>query len=253
MELYRKKINLSAKAKQNPKSRYFDNHINTKSQYDLYLQKSIEKQNLEPQNNPINLSCVNESIPNFRISMQDLFSNDESRRKAIRYVINARRRSPSPSEDMSPFQRSVSPMKNTRRNIIRNLPNLEISPNKIQNYRTKEFSQEPYTTKNYNISRNVIKKNIYNGNPKYVIKTSNYTPLNYSNANLNSGTKINEHTRYNTSVSHDKNLREIKDIELTEENEINEMEPKNQINTESEFETPEDNGRNKFYNPKSQR
>ena len=79
MELYRKKVNMPGKTKRDDE-RYYRNEI-PRNKYDTYLKKSIEIQNLEPQNNPINMSDLNDSIHNFRNTMQDLFSNDDSKKK----------------------------------------------------------------------------------------------------------------------------------------------------------------------------
>ena len=192
MELYRKKISIAGKVKPLPQDRFLRNE---RYRYEIYLQKSIEQQNVTPQSNLINISNINESIPNFRTSMQDLFSNDESRRKAIKYVINAqRRRSPSPSGEVINFQRSVSPKNNKQKTKI-NFDISETSPNFYKNRLVK--SKEPFsnlTTRN---------KNLYNGNPNL----SNYQ-ISYTNSNVNSVRRgqNKDSSRFNTSISKDKNL-----------------------------------------------
>ena len=73
---YRKKLSIPGKTKRIEDRYYRDEK--PKYKYDVYLQKSLEIQKLEPQNNPINISDLNDSIPNFRNTMQDLFSKDRA-------------------------------------------------------------------------------------------------------------------------------------------------------------------------------
>ena len=158
MELYRKKINLAGKPKQKYTLRNIKQQV-PNYKYDVYLQKSIQKQNLGPQNNPINLSCVNESIPNFRSSMQDLFSNDETRKKAIKYVIHARRKSPSPESTQKNSQKNGN--NTSRQPKIRNLlVSIDTSPEIEKKYKglNKENIKEKYCLTNANTSRRTRKK-----------------------------------------------------------------------------------------------
>ena len=238
MELYRKKISIAGKTKPRPQDRFLRND---RYRYEIYLQKSIEQQNLPPQNSLINLSNINDSYPNFRTSMQDLFSNDESRRKAIKYVINARRRSPSPSGETPYFQRSVS----TKSNNKKSKNNYAITESSPEFPKTR-LGKSRETFSNLN-TRNP--KNLYNGNPN-LGNLSNYGPLSYSNSNVNSVRRgqNKDNSRFNTSVSKDRNLREIKDNEISDENDL---EQGNNEGSQNEMEdyppNVEDNGGNSQY------
>ena len=220
MELYRKKITIAGKSKPKSNQRNLDDLPTYR--YDVYLQKSIERQNLGPQNNPINLSCVNESIPNFRSSMQDLFSNEETRKKAIRYVIQARRKSPSPSDNNNTqkVQKSVSPIDGTmtsRQPKMKNLMvNINYSPEIEKKNRGtyKNNIRDQYCYTNANISRNVNRKNISDLNTQNF--NTNYAPVNY-NTYANSVKRYHnkDNSRFNTSVS---NNQRDKMRETDEEN-----------------------------------
>ena len=57
-----------------------------KQNQNVYLQKLLEKKNV-PTGSTINISSVNESIPSFKTNIRDIFSTEENKQKAIKYVI----------------------------------------------------------------------------------------------------------------------------------------------------------------------
>ena len=106
MDLYHKKANIGSKLNRNKQGIYRETDYNpSKKMQNLYIQKMI----------PRNESLVSggETIPNVRSSMQDIFSNDDNKKKAIKYVINIGKNKTfgnSPrNEGPRRFEKSVSP------------------------------------------------------------------------------------------------------------------------------------------------
>ena len=87
MELYHKKTNIRNKVNQRLIEKY--NEADNAHQYEgqnTYLQKMIEKRHVsQPRNDVLNLSS--ENIKNVRSSVEDILSNENNKKRAIKYVI----------------------------------------------------------------------------------------------------------------------------------------------------------------------
>ena len=209
MDQYRKKVNIAGKTKR-IEERHFRDELPT-YRYDVYLQRSIERQNLEPQNNPINISGANDSIPKFRNKMQDLFADDETKSKAIKYVIKTRHRSPSPSDEFDQRNRILSP-KNGNKTSKRQKRNLIMEYPRDLN-RNNRLYKDPYSNSICNTSRNVgLPTNPNTATPNY---PSNYAPIS-SRQNQNRS-RINVSASRNDTKENDEDIYNENDNQLVEE------------------------------------
>ena len=88
MDLYRKKINIGNKVRRKLRDKYNETENNEKKERgDSYLKKMLEKKYVsQPKNDALNLSS--ENIKNVRSSLEDILSNENSKKKAIKYVIH---------------------------------------------------------------------------------------------------------------------------------------------------------------------
>ena len=133
MELYRKKVNIN---KPNKKGK--DKSLNPRNdQKNIYIQKMIQKS--QPENEGLDLSSAGDNIHNIRTNMEDIFSNDENKRKAIKYVIQqgknkSIRNSPKIRDER--FEKSNSPHNkgNKSQYISGNVESFRTTPNRINNY-----------------------------------------------------------------------------------------------------------------------
>ena len=83
MDLYRKKVNIGNKSSRITQDKYKEPEISpNKNNKNVYILKMI------PQNENFDVDCVGENIPNVRSSMEEIFSNEDTKKKAIKFVIN---------------------------------------------------------------------------------------------------------------------------------------------------------------------
>jgi len=187
--LYHKKVNIESKNKRRFHNRNNDAEYQPqKNSKNIYIQKMI------PKNEIFDFSNGGENIPNVRSSMEDIFSNEDNKRRAIKYVINIGKNRDlrnSPYYDGGRrFERSASPNRGRAfGNVPRRWESYENSPNRtrFQNRRGDSYFNNrlatlndytPIVTTGYN---NLGKKNItYKNN--VVPGRNNYNP--YSNQML---------------------------------------------------------------------
>ena len=172
MDLYHKKLNVGTK-----NSRRFQDRNNdveyqpSKKSQNIYIQKMI------PRNENFEISAV-ENIPNVRSSMEDIFSNEDNKKRAIKYVINIGRNKNirnSPNYDATRrFEKSASPNRG-RLGQNRYAESYETTPsrNRGPHRRGESYFNNrlatlndytPYTNTGYN---NLRKKNRFNDNISY--------------------------------------------------------------------------------------
>lgn len=85
MELYRKKINIENKPKRGRDRNMRSENYPRKN---VYFQKMIKDNLSQPKNETLDLSTAGENMNNIRSSMEEIFSTEENKKKAIRYVID---------------------------------------------------------------------------------------------------------------------------------------------------------------------
>ena len=143
-----------------------------------YLHKLLEKTKDIPQNKPINLSSVDESLPFFKSNVRDILSKEENKQRAIKYIIRKRReerhgRSPivtRSDEEDGEFNPVL-----TNRNNNNNIRNLNDMSNAIA------FE----TNKKEKITNNINNETIRPLNSKSYYKKVNYAPKqDYYNPNI---------------------------------------------------------------------
>ena len=114
MELYHKKNNISVQ-RSKPQERYDNRRYNpNKNARNLYMQKVLKQKPSQGRNDPYEISSSGENIPNnIRSNMEDIFSDENNKKKAIKYVIQIGKsrniKSPEPNHDQKRFERSASP------------------------------------------------------------------------------------------------------------------------------------------------
>ena len=134
MELYRKKVNIGNKASRRLRDKYNETEYDQPNKgQDTYLQKMIKKKNeVKPKNEALNLST--ENIQNVRSSVEDILSNENNKKRAIKYVIQIGKNKNIPnnsvSYDIEPrIDKSESPKRGGKEyikgyvNSYRNSPN----------------------------------------------------------------------------------------------------------------------------------
>ena len=186
MDLYDKKVNFGNKPNRRLQEKYHEAEYNqSKRPKNVYIQKMI------PQNENFNRVSGGETIPNVRSSMEDIFSNEDSKKKAIKYVINigknkSIRNSPL-HEGSRRFEKSASP---NRGRVPKGYGNsYEVSPyhqypdrrgESHRKYQLSNLSENPPIAYGYN---NLRKKNNdyppYNNNIRPILR--NYGPYNELN------------------------------------------------------------------------
>ena len=82
MELYRKKVNVTAKPPSGSDERYEDMKYNpSKRPKNVYLNNIMKKNQSQTPNEPINESQARKNIPSVRSSMEDIFSDENNKKK----------------------------------------------------------------------------------------------------------------------------------------------------------------------------
>ena len=179
MDLYHKKVNIGNKPSKRNQDKYPESDYNpSKKKQNIYIQKMI------PQSENLDLVSAGENIPNVRSSMEDIFSNDDSKKKAIKYVINIGKNKTihnSPKYGPRRFEKSASPNRGRAHppgygNSYEATPNRQYPSRRgesnINNRLTTLNDYTPITHTGYN---NLRKKNKYNDRRP---KQRNYGPYN---------------------------------------------------------------------------
>ena len=129
MDLYHKKGNKGNKSNRRPQVKYPYPEYNPKKKQNIYIQKMI------PQNENLVLSPA-VTIPNVRSSMEDIFANEDTKKKAIKYVINIGRNRNRPSRH---YDKSASPYRGKKYptaygNSNENTPNRQYPKRRGESY-----------------------------------------------------------------------------------------------------------------------
>ena len=184
MDLYHKKVNLGNKSGRRP--RYAETDYNPpKKNENIYIQKMI------PKNETFNFVTAGDNIPNVRSSMEDLFSNEDNKKRAIKYVINIGKNKntrTTPNTVNRRFEKSASP--NRGRGLEYPLgyeKSSEATPNRrvpdrrgesqINNRSSNLAGYNPMTNTGYNNIRRKNKFMDYN-NTSLQPKRNNYNQYN---------------------------------------------------------------------------
>ena len=178
MELYHKK-NIESKPYKRGRERNSRNENNQRK--NIYLHKMIEQNLSQSKNEPIDISSAGDNIPNIRSNMEDIFANDETKKKAIKYVleIGRSRNIRNSPRSQQRLDKSASPFVSTRGGYIRgNNESNRASPNKTF-YKGKQYNIIITRNRNkqgndYNIAPNTV-SNFYNPNK---MKSNNYIKKN---------------------------------------------------------------------------
>jgi hypothetical protein len=182
MELYHKK-NIESKPYRRGRDRDRDrNPRNENNQRkNVYLHKMIQQNLSQSRNEPIDLTSAGDSIPNIRSNMEEIFATDETKKKAIKYVleIGRNRNIRNSSRSNQRLDKSASPPMKMRGGYIRgNIESFRTSPNNnFYNGRAYNISitSNKYPQGNdYNIGPKTV-SNFYNPNQ---LKTNNYIKIN---------------------------------------------------------------------------
>ena len=182
MDLYHKKINIDNKQRRRGRERNIRENNQNKN---IYLQKMIQQ--TPPGNDSVDMSSAGDNIHNIRTNMEDIFSKEETKKKAIRYVIEAGkakylRNSPKTADR---HQKSVSPI-NQRvggQNSSGNLESFKATPNRTyydsrSNNIPNSRINPPPENNNYGYTLNTV-SNFYNPNQRNI---NNYGRI-YNNPN----------------------------------------------------------------------
>ena len=112
MELYRKKINIETKPGRRGRDRNTRTENNPKK--NVYIQKMIQQS--QPPNESFDLSATGDNIHNVRSNMEEIFANDEKKKKAIKYVIEIGRNKKflTAPRTVERHQKSVSPRRHQK-------------------------------------------------------------------------------------------------------------------------------------------
>mgnify|MGYP006988861219 FL=1 len=151
MELYKKKTNIENKQNRRIKER--NNPKENNKRRNIYLQKMIEENN-----DVLDLKSAGENINNVRNNMEDIFSNDENKKKAIKYVIEigkvkSIRNSPNHRLDksVSPLQKKGYIYGNNESNRFSPNSTYYFGPNTVSNfYNPNQRKLRVYNNKNRN-------------------------------------------------------------------------------------------------------
>ena len=111
MELYRKKINITCKCGK-PQEKYEDLRLNnSKRQKNIYIQKVLKQNKSQTHIDCYEISSSGENIPNIRSNMEEIFSDENNKNKAIKYVIQVgkNKNMKSPYKGSKRFDKSASP------------------------------------------------------------------------------------------------------------------------------------------------
>ena len=242
MELYRKKINIENKPKRGRNMRP-DNNPNRKN---IYFHKMLRENLSRPKNESVDLSSAGENMNNIRSSMEEIFSSDENKKKAIKYVIDLgkmRYIRNSPKKRAERNKKSASPHLHGGGTIISgNIESSGITPIRSyydgregRDYNTyARFNPQndpnnsnnnrltPNTVTNFypngrnysrlNRNRNRVQ---YPGQMQYSMNDEddyNENPQNYNNYNL----EESQNDYYDLSSAEDRNIQVIKNVRSPE-------------------------------------
>ena len=179
MDLYHKKVNIGNKTGRRPQNKYSDSEYNQpKKNQNIYIQKMI------PRNENFDLVSAGENIPNVRSSMEDLFSNEDNKKRAIKYVINI-----------------------GKNKSIRNSPNYtsarrfekSASPNRGRGFGYPQGYEESYeTTPNRRFPERRGESHFNNR----LTTLNDYTPITYTGYNT-----LRRKNRFNDNNSYRNNIR----------------------------------------------
>ena len=158
-------------------------------------------------------SIDNENFGNFKLNIQNIFANDDKKKKAIQYVIQIRR-----DRNKSPF------LQKGNYNTINK--DIHLSNNKSQiNMSTlnKTLDNNFYDLYNENnLSRNQVKKNDYNiRKTNEIIPKENNNNNNNIKSNLFAENKNIQNLKYNNISSNNNLLRNFQNYGLYNKNEKN--------------------------------
>ena len=194
MELYHKKINIENK--QNKRGRDRNIHMENNPNKNIYIQKMIQQS--QPKNEVIDLSSAGDNIHNIRTNMEEIFSNEENKKKAIKYVIEIGknkniRNSPRTADRC---QKSVSPNRRDggNKNTYGNVESFKVTPNRTY-YNSRGFNTNnrvnPINENNsFGYASNTA-SNFYKPNKNII---NNYNRV-YNNPNQNQN--LNPNQKYN--------------------------------------------------------
>ena len=165
MDLYHKKVKIGTKANRKGKQgKYMEPEYNQeKPKQNIYLQKMM------PQNENIDLKSTGDNV---RSSMEDIFSNEDNKKKAIKYVINIGRnkniRNSPNYQRARRLEKSASPNRGRRYpqeygEIYEDTPNLRYPERRgdshLNNRHTTSNDYNPKVYTGYNNSKNKKKYN----------------------------------------------------------------------------------------------
>ena len=132
----------------------------------LYLHKILVK-NLGDQTPEENFPFYKENLENFQSSIQNIFSNEENRQKAMKYVINMRNR----RGNLSPYEAKEERRLNKNNNNI-NINNINIFSKTIND----GFYESPELKSNYFANLPSSKKPAYKSRDKKINQKINFKP-----------------------------------------------------------------------------
>ena len=221
----------------------------------VYLNKILLK-NLGTQPPETNFPNFNENIENFQTSIQNIFSNEEKRQKAMKYVINMR----SKKGNLSPFELGEN-KRNSKNNNI-NINNINIFSKTIndgfydsnihKNELTEKFDNQDndYNLKNnkYLIRNKYLAKNksgyLSQDNKISQIQLKRYTGFNIYSNNM-------EHLVPDTSMIFEKNKKnKLYEQYQSNKGPKNNMFMKNNLESTLRNISSSNNTKNKFFNNK---
>jgi len=170
MDLYHKKVNIGNKSGRRSKTKYPETEYNQpKKTQNIYIQKMI------PKNENFDLVKAGDNIPNVRSSMEDLFSNEDSKKRAIKYVMNIGRnrtiRNTPNYTTARRYEKSASPNRGRGMGYQGNIKSYENTPSRRFPERRGESqlnnrltTLNDYTPINYTGFNTLRRKNRFNDN-----------------------------------------------------------------------------------------
>ena len=228
MDLYHKKVNIGNKTGRRHQNKYSDSeYTQPKKNQNIYIQKMI------PRNENFDLVSAGENIPNVRSSMEDLFSNEDSKKRAIKYVINigrnkSIRNSPNYASARR-FEKSASPNRGRGFGYPQGYEeSYETSPNRrlperrgeshLNNRLTTLNDYTPITYTGYNTLR---RKNRFNDNNNSYRNNIRPRPRNYGQYN-----EVDDDDYYDNQPNYINVEESNNDFELSSINDDDRIPPK---------------------------
>ena len=178
MELYHKKINMKIKKENNRfnnNNRYNpkENSFNEKANKTLYIQKMFRKKNIIQQKEDLNLSSQNfQKVFN---NVENLFTDDNSKKKAIKYVLQLGKNKPNKTflnKTMYQFYNNYQKNQEESRNEIDldiSLTNEEDLINNNRNYYTVRTKLRQISEPNKRLSKSLQKRKQRNNEHKNTV------------------------------------------------------------------------------------